>query len=97
MAVDRSIVEPNYQQLAVNRRKSTLSPFARLPAATWVAANVSYLKDIDTFGTRLRQIGPGRAPPPPNKESVEDANPKRVPKKKRGKGGEDTSGAATDS
>ena len=91
------LVEPNYQQLAVNRRKSSLSPFARLPAATWVAANVSYLKDIDTFETRLRQIGPSRVPPPPNKESVEDAIPKRVPKKKRGKGVEDNSGAATDS
>ena len=92
------LVEPNYQQLAVNRKKSTLSPFARLPAATWVAANVSYLKDIDTFETRLRQIGPGRQIPPAPKDQVDDPNPKRVPKKKqRGKGGEDTSGTQQDS
>lgn len=93
------LVEPNYQQLAVNRRKSSLSPFAKLPAATWVAANVSYLKDIDTFETRLRQIGPSRPPPPPGRDSAEDANPnpKRAPKKKRSKGGEDPHGAAPDS
>ena len=91
------LTEPNYQQLAVNRRKSTLSPFARLPAATWVAANVSYLKDIDTFETRLRQLGPSRVPPNLVKGQGDDPNPKRVPKKKRGKGGEDSSGPATDS
>ncbi len=92
------LVEPNYQQLAVNRKKSSLSPFARLPAATWVAANVSYLKDIDTFETRLRQIGPGRTIPPPLKDPGDDPVPKRVPKKKqRGKGGEDIPGPAADS
>lgn len=91
------LAEPNYQQMAVNRKKPTLSPFARLPAATWVAANVSFLKDIDTFETRLRQIGPSRIPPPPTRDAAEEPGPKRVPKKKRGKGGEDTSGAATES
>ena len=86
MAVDRS----SRAELSTTGSQSTevdSISFARLPAATWVAANVSYLKDIDTFETRLRQIGPAKAPPPPNKESVDDPNPKRVPKKKRGKGG----------
>ena len=60
------LTEPNYQQLAVNRRKSTLSPFARLPAATWVAANVSYLKDNPPSSAGTEQSatksgqGPGR-------------------------------------
>ena len=53
------LAEPNYQQLAINRRRPGLTPFARLPAPAWVAANVSFLKDIDTFESRLRQIGVG--------------------------------------
>ena len=32
--------EPNFQQLSVNRRRSTLSPFSRLASPTWIAANV---------------------------------------------------------
>ena len=82
--------EPNFQQLSVNRRRSTLSPFARLASPTWIAANVSYLRDIDTFETRLRQIGvltkPGN--PPPTQEEKGGKGGKRT-KKKGGKGDEE--------
>ena len=88
------LAEPNFQQLAINKRRSSLTPFGRLPAPTWVAANVSYLKDVDTFETRLRQIGLPKAPAPnPTSENEEKvAKPKRVPKKpKWGKGAEASS------
>ena len=84
------LVEPNFQQMSINRRRSSLTPFGRLPAPTWVAANVSYLKDVDTFETRLRQIGlPKSFPPanPPAEDEEKVPRPKRVPKKpKWGKG-----------
>lgn len=84
------LVEPNFQQMSINRRRSSLTPFGRLPAPTWVAANVSYLKDVDTFETRLRQIGlPKSFPPanPPAEDEEKVPRPKRAPKKpKWGKG-----------
>ena len=79
--------EPNFQQLSVNRRRSTLSPFSRLASPTWIAANVSYLKDIDTFETRLRQIGVIKQPNPPADTEVKGKGKKT--KKKGGKGDED--------
>lgn len=72
--------EPNFQQLSVNRRRSTLSPFARLASPTWIAANVSYLRDIDQFETRLRQIGVLTKP----------TNPTTTPDEKGGKGSKRT-------
>ncbi len=82
--------EPNFQQLSVNRRRSTLSPFARLASPTWIAANVSYLRDIDTFETRLKQIGVVTKPPnpPPTQEEKGGKGSKRT-KRKGGKGDED--------
>ena len=90
------LTEPNMQMLAVNRRRPTLSPFAKLPSATWVAANVSYLKDIDMFETRLRQIGafnPKSNVPASQSESSEvTQRPKGKPKKQKGgKGSNQTS------
>ena len=79
-----------FPTMSINRRRSSLTPFGRLPAPTWVAANVSYLKDVDTFETRLRQIGlPKSFPPanPPAEDEEKVPRPKRVPKKpKWGKG-----------
>lgn len=84
------LVEPNFQQMSINRRRQSLTPFGKLPAPTWVAANVSYLKDVDTFETRLRQIGLPKGPSPVNPHAEDEdkaPKPKRVPKKpKWGKG-----------
>lgn len=82
--------EPNYQGMAVIRRRTSLTPFAKLAAPTWVAANVSYLKDIDTFETKLKTLGiPSRVPPSNDKEADNPtARPKWTKKKKGGKGGE---------
>ncbi len=81
--------EPNFQQLSVNRRRSTLSPFSRLASPTWIAANVSYLRDIDTFETRLRQIGVITKQPPPTINTDEKGVKGKRTKKKGGKADED--------
>ena len=81
--------EPNYQGLAVNRQRASLTPFSKLAAPTWVAANVSYLKDIDTFETKLKTLGiPGKIQNPGDKDT--DIAPVRKwnKKKKGGRGGE---------
>lgn len=80
--------EPNFQQLSVNRRRSTLTPFSRLASPTWIAANVSYLRDIDVFETRLKQIGvvPKPTPPPPDPD---DKGGKWKRTRKEGKKGDE--------
>lgn len=80
--------EPNFQQLSVNRRRSTLTPFSRLASPTWIAANVSYLRDIDVFETRLKQIGvvPKPTPPPPDPD---DKGGKWKRTRKKGKKGDE--------
>lgn len=84
--------EPNFQQLALNRKRATLTPFSRLAPATWVAANVSYLKDVELFETRLKQLNVSRAVQQPAKESdAEDREPKPKPRPKKGKGAKGTS------
>eukprot|EP00435_Cladocopium_sp_Y103_P062737 s287_g24.t1 len=80
------LMEPNHQMLATNRRRATLSPFAKLPSPTWVAANVSYMKDIDVFETRLRQLGSNRLQPQSPAEPSDNA-PKFKPKPKKYRGG----------
>lgn len=82
--------EPNFQQLALNRRRATLTPFAKLAPASWVAANLSYLKDVDVFETRLRQLGGKQADPKlPDPDAEEKAaKAKAKPKKTKGKGAE---------
>lgn len=78
--------EINYQALAVNKRRQSLTPFAKLPVPAWVAANVSFLKDVDTFETRLRQIGTSK-PFTPHQPDPEEGTTKPKPKPKKPKGG----------
>ena len=82
--------EPNYQGMAVVRKRSSLTPFSKLPAPTWVAANVSYLKDIDTFETKLKTLGvPNRTSSAADKDGdTVIPRPKWTKKKKGGKGGD---------
>lgn len=81
--------EPNFQQLALNKKRSTLTPFAKLAPPTWIAANLSYLKDVDMFDTRLRQLGVGKSQNLPSAEAdAEDRSQKpkfkqRDPKRSR--------------
>ena len=92
--------EPNFQQLALNKKRSTLTPFSKLAPPSWIAANLSYLKDVDTFDTRLRQLGVSRAPAQANSEADgEDrmGKPKFRPKKpKGGKGAKGSEAAPAD-
>lgn len=94
--------EPNFQQLALNKKRSTLTPFAKLAPPTWIAANLSYLKDVDMFDTRLRQLGVRKSQNLPSAEAdAEDRSqkPKFKPRKPKGgkgaKGSEAVSGSST--
>lgn len=81
------LVEPNHQLLAANRRRTGVSPFAKLPSPQWVAANIAYLKDIDHFETRLRQIGASaktNPAAPAGDQSEAAAKAKGKPKKSKG-------------
>lgn len=46
--------EPQYSITQRNRNRNSLSPFSRLAQASWIAANVSYMKDLDYLEGRIR-------------------------------------------
>lgn len=82
--------EPNFQQLSLNRKRTTLTPFSKLAPPSWVAANVGYLRDVELFETRLKQLTPGKGPSAPARDSDNEEKPNRPkakPKQKKPKGG----------
>lgn len=82
--------EPNFQQLSLNRKRTTLTPFSKLAPPTWVAANIGYLRDVEVFETRLKQLNPGKGPAPAARDSDTEDKPSRAKAKakaKRQKGG----------
>lgn len=79
--------DPNIQAISLNKRRVGLTPYAKLAAASWVAGNIAYLRDLDYLETRLKNP---RAADKPEKDSpTDDAAPTRKPwkpKKPKGKG-----------
>lgn len=82
--------EPNFSVVQQNTHRATLRPFAPLAAPSWVAANVSYLKDLDFLEGKIRSQDKNDKPNAPKTE--EDKRPKAFPKKKpKAKASPDTS------
>lgn len=48
------LADPNFTLTQQNTQKSGLKPFTRLASASWVAANVSYLRDLDFLESKIR-------------------------------------------
>lgn len=91
--------EPNFQQLALNRKRTSLTPFSKLAPPTWVAANVSYLRDVEVFDTRLKQLGTTKSSAVASRDSdPEDKIPRPKPKAKgkKGKGGKGAEASSTE-
>eukprot|EP00438_Fugacium_kawagutii_P036410 Skav232850 [mRNA] locus=scaffold1834:908626:909999:- [translate_table: standard] len=88
--------EVNHQLLAVNKKRQSLTPFAKLPAPAWVAANVSFLKDVDAFETRLRQLGTQKPQPTAPGADPDDPSAKSKAKPKKPKGGSKGANQSTD-
>lgn len=92
-----SLPEPQYSITQRNRHKASMSPFTRLAQASWIAANVSYMKDLDYLEGRIKTAN--SAPPPKSSKEEGDEGPaaKKQPwKKKKQKQKEDGSGGAGD-
>ena len=83
--------EPSFHLLTSQKRQTGLQPFARLCSPAWVAANISYLKDLDYMETRMQSLGKPIKSPPTGGDSdvVKDPRPKKPPKG-RGKKNKDT-------
>ncbi|CAE7810303.1 unnamed protein product [Symbiodinium sp. CCMP2592] len=64
--------EPNWGLLT--RRRSQIRPFARLCPASWVSANIAYLKEMDFIGTKMAP-GATRGTDQPQPKETEDAEP----------------------
>lgn len=83
--------EPNFQQLSLNRKRTTLTPFSKLAPPAWIAANISYLRDVELFETRLKQLTPGgkgqTSTAQASSDTEEKPRAKAKPKGKRPKGG----------
>lgn len=79
------------------RKTPGLKPFSRLSHASWISANLAYLKDLDYLETRQQSLGKqGKAPSDPT-DLEENPKPKPKPRPRRkgaGRGGEGDSSAA---
>ena len=56
--------EPAFHLLTNQRRQTGLQPFARLCSPAWIAANISYIKDLDYLESRMQSMGKPPKPPP---------------------------------
>ena len=55
----------------------SLQPWTRLASPSWVAANVSYLKDMDVMESRILQAGKAKDPKDPKQDGGPKGNPNR--------------------
>ena len=94
-----SLPEPQYSITQRNRTRNSISPFTRLAHASWVAANVSYMKDLDYLEGRIKSTNTSAAPSGNAKTEAEDgAAAKKQPwKKKKGKQKDDGPAGAQES
>lgn len=92
-----SLPEPQYSITQRNRNKASMSPFTRLAAPSWIAANVSYMKDLDYLEGRIKSAN-SFSNVNHKKEETEDApGPKKQPwKKKKQKQKEEASGGGNE-
>ena len=82
--------EPNYSVVARNRVRSSLQPWTKLASPSWIAANISYLRDIDVLESRISTTGKAKDRP----QSPEE--PLKPKPKKKGKGKGKGESAATE-
>lgn len=89
-----ALPEPNFSQVQLTRAKTSVRPFSRLSSASWIAANVGYLRDLDFLETKIR-ASEKETPKHPGGEAKTKAEPKKWGKRgKKGKG-EDPSSEAS--
>ena len=93
--------EPNYGQVQQTRAKTSIKPFSRLSAASWIAANVGYLRDLDFLEGRIKNVEKEGGKSAKEREYEAAPNPKAKwsARKRRGKqdgasGGGEESGAS---
>ena len=77
--------EPNSQMMFSHRHRPGLKPFSRLAAASWISANLAYMKDLDYLETRMLTLQKQKQPKA--EAQAEDKNPKKGSPKGKGKGG----------
>ena len=77
--------EPPFNIYNSNRRRVGLQPFCRLCAPSWVAANLSYVRDLDVLESKMLQMGKPSKTVTQNEDAEEDKPPK-APKRKPPKG-----------
>ena len=90
--------DPNFALVHQHQHRSGMKPFTRLAAASWVAANVSYLRDLDFLETKIRNTDrpeKGAAGGGIKEGDDKRPQPKRPPKKGKPKGSDAGAGDAT--
>ena len=75
---------------------SSLKPFSTLARASWVSANIAYMKDLDYLEGRMATIGRIQKPGKEDDPDVLDVAPKNPKPKKKGRGkGKDSQAEST--
>ena len=77
-----SLQQPAWNKISQNVRKVTEEPHSDLVEATWIQANLAYMKDLDYLAEKQRQAAaptpsvPQKTPP----SGASEAKPKRKPR-----------------
>ena len=81
-----ALPEPQYSICQKNRLPNTLSPFSRLANASWVGANVAFMKDLDFLESKMKATSGTMKGVEAQEDGREEAAPKKPwrPKKKEG-------------
>ena len=90
------MAEPPCNLYSNNKRRVGLQPFCRLCHPSWVAANLSYVRDLDILESKMLSMGKPKALTQQDDIETEDPKPKRRPRPPKGKGkkGEQDEGPA---
>ena len=82
------MAEPPFNLYSNNKRRVGLQPFCRLCHPSWVAANLSYVRDLDILESKMLTMGKPAKVLTQNDdlEQEENPRPKRRPKNPKGKG-----------
>lgn len=74
--------EPSYGQMQNTRTKTSVKPFSRLSSASWIAANVGYLRDLDFLEAKIKGVDKENPKPAPLQMGLRRHGPRRKASRK---------------
>lgn len=87
--------EPDFGAIERSRQRRGIRPYTRMASASWLAANIAFIKDMDYMEARLRDHPKGDQKNEQDKARDKDKDKEKPKPKAKGKGGGKAAGAKT--